>query len=404
MSTSPVKRRWVLYVSGFDPAGPAKYHQLYKEQSALAAPLLGAKIEVSKRSNRNADKLVQWQVRHTPDDNPAEAVETDYVFARWDDLVRQHWLPLRNVRQVWAFLQAFFATHWLFWHSGAMLALLRLGGMRTFALILPLIIATVGLALIIMNTAIGIWGGIYHVFFDQNTLVASIEYAQAAIISIVALVLWCLLSWQFEKRWHMLWLMRSYLFTRLQALGRLPALEQRLSLHAQHIRQAASSGLYDEILVVGHSSGCIMASLALARALPLIGSSPSQISLLTLGHCWPMLSSLPSAQSARNELAHLSKQPVKWVDVSAAADGCCYAFVDPTPENAPHRPQLVSARWHTLFPAATYQALKRDRFRFHFQYLFATPVIGSCDFFAITSGPLSLTERFANVPAVKLQK
>jgi hypothetical protein len=404
MSTLPVKRRWVLYVSGFDPAGPAKYHQLYKEQSALAAPLLRANIEVSERSNRSADKLAQWRVSHTPDDRTASATETDYVFARWDDLVRQHWLPLQTVRQVWGFLQAFFATHVLYWGSGAMLTLLRLGGLRTFALILPLIIATVGLALIIMITTIGIWGGINSLFFNQNTLLAGIEYARAAIILIVALALWCLLAWQLEKRWHMLWLMRSYLFTRLQALGRLPELEQRLSLHAEHIRQAAGSGSYDEILVVGHSSGCIMASLALARVLPLANSSSSQISLLTLGHCWPMLSSLPTAQVARDELVHLSKQKIKWVDVSAAADGCCYAFVDPTPDNALQRPQLVSARWHTLFPISEYQALKRDRFRFHFQYLFATPVLGDCDFFAITSGSLTLAERFANVPAVKLQK
>ncbi|MBS7807663.1 hypothetical protein [Variovorax sp. PCZ-1] len=411
MSGASVKRRWVLYVSGFDPAGPAKYHQLYKEQSALAASLLQAQIEVGERSNRAADKLAQWPVRHVPVNSQAAAVETDFVFARWDDLVRQNWLPLRNVQQVWAFLQAFFATHWLYWRSGAMLRMLRLARPPALALILPLLITLGGLLLMLSTISLGVWSGISSLYLDQKVAFAGIGTARSAIIFIVISIIWFIAAWQFEKRWHSLWLLRSFIFTRLQALGQTPDLEARLDLHAQHIRKAAASGLYDEILVIGHSSGCIMASLTLARALPLSAPSSSQISLLTLGHWWPLLTCLPQAKAQHLELAHLSQhEHITWVDASAAADGCCFAFKDPLlalPQSiqrahiAKIRPKLVSTRWHTLFTAAQYLALKRDRFRFHFQYLYATPKLGDCDFYAITSSSQSLAERFASIPSVK---
>lgn len=120
---------------------------------------------------------------------------------------------------------------------------------------------------------------------------------------------------------------------------------------------------------------------------------------------------MPQAKAQHLELAHLSQhEQITWVDASAAADGCCFAFKDPllalpqsvqSAHEAKMCPKLVSTRWHTLFTTEQYQALKRDRFRFHFQYIYATPKLGDCDFFAITSGAQTLKERFASIPAVK---
>ena len=87
-ATGRVCRRHVLYLSGFDPQGPAHYHALYAEQAALQASVLGERIDVGprKRSGPNA----VWDVRWGGADDDT-AVETRYEFLRWDDIVRQHW-------------------------------------------------------------------------------------------------------------------------------------------------------------------------------------------------------------------------------------------------------------------------------------------------------------------------
>ena len=46
---APVLRRRVCYLSGFDPQGPAHYHQLYATQAALQSGVNGWPITVGPR-------------------------------------------------------------------------------------------------------------------------------------------------------------------------------------------------------------------------------------------------------------------------------------------------------------------------------------------------------------------
>jgi hypothetical protein len=413
MNVSSIKRRWVLYISGFDPAGPAKYHQIYQGQSQLAAQQLNANIEVGKRQNLAAGKTAQWKVIYAPMQAQSaplahsESLETDYVFGRWDDVVRQHWLGLRSAKDVWVFLCAFLSTHFLYWRAGAMPAMFRLSPPPTLALIVPFLGVAVGIALM-LSLLFSITAFVLENFLAVTTWPLRFQPSglMAGILFFVNL-LWWLALWQLEKRWHSLWLSRSLILTHLQVQGKTPELDARIDLFAQHIRSAAASGLYDEILVVGHSSGSMLATLALARAWPLSKPPSCQIGLLTLGHCWPLLTCMPLARSIQTELIGFAhRAEVRWVDVSAPSDGCCFALLDPLSTLPNHqqntqawvnRPQLVSARWHTLFSAEDYRALKQDRFRLHFQYIYATPSLGACDFFAITAGDQTLAKRFANL-------
>ena len=51
----PVRRRCVMYLSGFDPQGPAHYHQLYQQEAARQAAVNGSRIEVGGRRKAGAD-------------------------------------------------------------------------------------------------------------------------------------------------------------------------------------------------------------------------------------------------------------------------------------------------------------------------------------------------------------
>ena len=212
-----------------------------------------------------------------------------------------------------------------------------------------------------------------------------------------------------ERRLNMQWLLRSYAFTGRQGTVGWPALEHRLDLFGQRIaervRQAAEGTQPgDEVLLVAHSSGSIMAVAALARAMAsepgLTGCGP-RVSLLTLGQWIPLLTSLPTAQAFRAEVDRLARDPaLDWVDFTAPADGCCFALTDPVtaaglPPARPDHPKLLSPRFAAMFSPAGYADLRRDRFRLHFQYLMASERAGDYDYTAITAGPLTLGDRFA---------
>ena len=109
-----------------------------------------------------------------------------------------------------------------------------------------------------------------------------------------------------------------------------PELSTRLDAFGHNIEQALRDG-YDEVLVVGHSSGAHLGVTVLAR-LERAGilSRNSPISFLSLGHVVPMVSFLPAATELRSDLKQLgNSDAVTWVDVTAPGDGCSFALCDP---------------------------------------------------------------------------
>jgi hypothetical protein len=131
-----------------------------------------------------------------------------------------------------------------------------------------------------------------------------------------------------------------------------------------------------------------------------VPSGGPALGFLSLGHAVPMVSFLPGAARLRGDLAYLSVQEgVTWVDVSAPGDGCSFALCDPVAVSgvAPPGqvwPLVVSAAFSQTLSAARWEALRRQYFRLHFQYLCAFDRPGDYDYFRITAGPLTLAERF----------
>jgi pimeloyl-ACP methyl ester carboxylesterase len=214
-----------------------------------------------------------------------------------------------------------------------------------------------------------------------------------------------------ETRYSMYWMVRSYHFTALQAQGRTPDLEQRLNEQAVRLADRLLADTDDEVLVVGHSSGAIMAAIVVARALALrpdLLGGGRRISLLTLGQWLPLLGLLPMANAFRAELAVLAAEPsLDWVDFSAPPDGCCFALCDPlqacgvaTDKDRCMRFKLLNPRFADMFDSAAYRALKKDRFELHFQYLKVSPRPVDYNYFDITAGPLRLWDRFVSLPGV----
>ena len=63
---------------------------------------------------------------------------------------------------------------------------------------------------------------------------------------------------------------------------------------------------------------------------------------------------------------------------------------------AQKHPLVISAAYTQTLSPEKQRALRGHWFRLHFQYLCAFDRPGDYDYFAITAGPLTLAERFAN--------
>lgn len=321
-----------------------------------------------------------------------QEVSNDYVFLRWDDLIRQQW-----TRTLPAVVTEAFSTVLTYARNGMLGRIYQLHPPGFKMLVYTSVLMTLLALLAVVLGALVAWG----VWIGLG------GSGWPALVSGLVTMVGVLFTWPLiEKSLKPLWASRATSFVLAQANGQVAGLDDKLGEFADQIVAAAQAGEHDEILVVAHSHGVQLVvsvmALALARY-PKLGKQGAPVSLLTLGGCIPLLVMIPQAQFFRDRLKVLVEAgQICWVDFNQTTDWTCCARSDllamagiPTPPGAP-RPLPRSPRIHMLFSAQRYEELKRDRFRLHFQYLMAGDQADEYDFFALTCGPVTLAERFAS--------
>jgi len=374
--------RLVFFMGGFDPKSPRFYHRLYREAAAhRPASPLGEQVQVGARE-QVSPVLDSWEVHWQA---PGEAVlSTQYGVMRWDDIVRRHW-----PRNLWQALRDY-------WHvygrAGAQGMFKRVWHGSRAAFWLALFPLGVSSALLLACAAAA-WAAV----------AAGLLEARWALAWVVPV--WLLLWRGLESRLDSEWLLRLYGFTWFQAQDRVPELEDRIDALADALVQQAAQTEARELLVVGHSTGAMVAASVLARACqkaPWLGVQGPQLSLLTLGHCMPILAWLDNARRFRSELHALAAIPqLTWLDYSAPADWAAFARVPPWLRPGSARLLQCSPRFHQSMGPEAYQALLGDRHALHMQYLRAPRLAGGYDPVELTAGPLLLAERHARLTQPK---
>ena len=390
-----VRRRHVFFIAGFDPKSPRYYHALYRNQARRQAAVSGLNLQVDKERAEPSPVSTAWTVRASAAD-PAQAtgdVHTTIELLQWDDIVRNHW-----AEGAWPVLRDGARTVFFGLRDGAVQRMYRLFRPPVYATLLPLVVLMLCAAL---AAGLGLLvAGLLQAGAGAPAPAAAVAGAALAVGLTVAAAL-------AVHRIQFTWLLRLVRFTHLQSLGRVAGIDDRLQAFAERIVAvvaAARSGspeAPDEVLVVGHSVGATLAMGVLSRGLQLDPRLGEQLSLLSLGHCLPLMTSLSPAQQQRDELQRVAQSGIPWLDVSAPIDWAAFPAVDPVagaglPPVAPGwHPKLVSPRFHQLFEPASYARLKANRFQVHLQYLMACERPGRYDYFGITAGPQTLQQRFA---------
>jgi hypothetical protein len=383
-----VRTRRVFYIPGYDPIHPRRYRELYRKEGSAQARISDYQIALSpKKGGGNYG----WNVAAHIDGVDVEA-QVDVLV--WSDIVR---ISMSN--SILATYGQLVQTAWVYIASGALWRLMKLRKGPVIAALYP-----VGMLLLQLLIA-ALAGKLLYAgvtFFGGPAWFKGIAAAAGVGLG------WQVLRWfkKHDGKLFAYYLMHDYAFGAATRGANPPALETRMTEFGDAIAQALRSDV-DEVLVVGHSSGAhlgvsILADLIRAGRVPADGPA---LAFMTLGQVVPMVSFLRDAHRLRADLRFLSQcEGLTWVDVTAPGDGCAFALCDPVAVSgvAPE-----DKRWPLVFSAAFTQSLTPARwkelrwrfFRLHFQYLCAFDAPKDYDYFQITAGPHSLTERYAGRPA-----
>lgn len=384
MNMQQIKRRKVFYIPGFDPFPARRYRELYRQNSQEQAAISGYAISQSALHRKDG---FGWQVKARTGHQTCEA-EIEVLV--WSDLVKD----TMRAGILATYLQLL-RTAWIYLSTGALADVIKLRKGPVIAALYPVgfLLAQLMIALMISFVLGAILAKIHPYLFWLG-----------------GGVIWPVLEVfrRLDGRIFAYYLMQDYAFTAQFGGAYPPELNRRLKKFGQKVTQAMAEN-WDEVLIVGHSSGEHLAVSVLAELgrLNKIKRAPMPVGFLSLGHVIPMVTFLPRAAGLRRDLHELSQMSeVSWIDVSAPGDGCSFALCDPVAVSgvAPkHKsgPLVVSAAFTQTLSPERWKALRWRFFRLHFQYLCAFDRPGEYDYFQITAGPVSLRQRFMGRTASK---
>lgn len=372
-----VQRRKVLYIPGYDPFHPRRYRELYRKESTAQAAHSGYGVTLAPKTG---DGPYGWAIDAQIENHD---VHTDMQVLVWSDIVKTSMNP--SILSTYALLGR---TAWTYISTGALFRLMRLRQGPIIAALYPVGFLIVQLLLaVLVAYGIGLGAAMVHPWLWPVGL------------PMIPVVLW----WfrKHDNKFFAYYLMHDYAFSARFRGANPPALEARMAEFCDHIRIALASDA-EEVLVVGHSSGAHLTVSVLADLLRSGDvSADKSLSFLSLGQVIPMVSFLPDADRLRADLAFLSTNDViTWVDVTAPGDGCSFALCDPVSvtgvaPDGKRWPLVLSAAFSQTLSPQRWRALKRRYFRLHFQYMCAFDRPGDYDYFRITAGPQTLSDRFS---------
>ena len=379
-----IRRRHVIYVEGYDPRGAEAYCQLFR---------------------RECDRFQrEWPVRLTL--RPIELESHD--FARWHlDAETANW----QVATCYDFvrLERFIGTdiagpmplhvmRGLAWIvedlvNGTQLRIFRASWRFGLHLLSIQLLLLAGLAL---SVAIAV--GVGYAALLGLGLPAPIDIADAIAAGIVVL----LLLHPLAKRWFVIQITNCWVTLRRFGRGRATWIDQVIEAGARRLVAAAAARDADELVLVGHSTGSVIAAAIMVRALELdpdLGRKGARLVLLTLGSVMPAVALDRAAGKMREMVRRLAVEPtLAWVDCRSRKDIMNFAYLDPVAgigvEVGPERcnPLTWMIRFRDMVSPEAYRRLRRSFFRLHFQFIMASERPSPYDYILLVSSPAAIPE------------
>ena len=357
-------RRRVLFVAGFDPRGVKGYYQRLNEVMApyaAAGPL------------ENLGPIASaWRWR-TKDGT----TETTFEFLHWDDIVDRNWRAKGRLAAQLAAMRAL----WVYARCG-LLARTSDGARAVRLALLAMGLAPPALAVAAMLFTLAV-GALGAQLFPYGCWLAAPALAAALYL--------CDRAW---RKLNLEWLAKGFACIVETALGEQPNWDARCDAFAQRIAAAARDDETDEVVVIGHSLGAILAMLA-AHRYAASSATPRRIALATLGNIIPFYTWIEPGRAAMRAGEELAASPhVEWIDVTSGSDPASACRMGPLVGSG-----VETRRWdpefHRILTPERFRYIRRRPLDFHFQYLKGADEPGGFDLPRLMASPAPF---FAEAP------
>jgi len=369
-----IARRLVYHIGGYDFTMPVDaVHRRFTRELRRFEGTWSTKA-VTSPPVIDADTAV-WDV---VTDGANWRVETRYRFVRWDDLIEA-----AGEQPAWRRVPLALLAFFDYIAGGALWGYFRTNWRYALFFLYPYV-------LFFGFVAVAWLAGASIAKTSGSTLLG----VAAGIAAFVALLHWV-------GRWLLLpQLFDDWIFARTYIRGGDPQLEQRLDRLAQQLAAAASSGKADEILVVGHSLGAVLAIDMLDRALRLNGSlgrKGAPIAFLSVGSSILKIGLHRGAKRFYAAVERVASAPgIFWAEYQALTDVMNFYKTDPVAKmglTATTHPVVRIVRIKQMLDPAAYRRIRRNLFRVHCQFVSGNDRRAAYDYFMFLCGPLSVREQ-----------
>ena len=370
MARTTVSKRLVLHVGGYDPITPHVGAQRRFAREIARFQFIWS-VKASIDGLRDGADAMKWSVTTT---GPNWQVETDYHLVRWDDVIETfsrrpiYWrIPFGII----AFLD--------FVVSGALLGYLRTNWHYAVFFLYPFVM----------------FGAFSLVAFLIGLLVLKVSGSIAVgIVVVVALLVGLLVG---PWRWlHLGALFDDWSFSREYVRKGNWILEQRLDRLAAQIVAVARGSDADELLIIGHSLGAVLAVDLLDRALrldPAFGMRKIPVTFITIGSSVLKIGLHRGATRFRAAAARVALSPdIFWGDYQARVDIMNFYNTNAMAEMGlptEHGPVVRLVEFGRMLEHAMYRRIRLKFYRLHCQFISGNDRRAPYDYFMLVCGPVS---------------
>jgi len=364
----PITKRLVFHIGGYDPITPPQgaYRRFLRELSRFERTW---SVKASVGAPDVSTDEMKWTVTTT---GPNWRVESNYHLVRWDDVIQaQSRQPLwrRLPLGILAFLDFVFA--------GALWGYFRTNWHYAVFFLYPF---TLFFVLVVIALATGMLIGRADALIGSLTGLATFAVLLAG-------------PW----RWlHLAPLFDDWIFSRIYIRVGCPVLSRRLDRIAQQVIEAATKSSVEEILLVGHSLGAVLAVDLINKILalqPALGLGGRRVAFLTIGSSVLKIGLHRDASDFRAAVERVASAPgVFWGDYQARVDIMNFYGTDPMVEMAliPNgRPVVRLVEIGRMLEHAMYRQLRLRFFRLHCQFISGNDRRAEYDYFMLVCGPLA---------------
>jgi len=367
--TDLVARRLAFHIAGYDPmSAETACHRFTRELARFRAAW---SVSADVGPLRVTEDVADWRVLA---EGRGWSVESEVRWLRWDDVMARLAglpTPVRLARGFAAFAD--------FVRGGALRHYARHNWRYALFFLYPTLLV---LLFALIGLAAGWLAAVVTGWVSAGILLGVAAFAAA-------------LQWG-RHGMRLDHLFDDWIFAREHVREPDPVLSARLDRLAAQVVEAAGSGEYNEVLLIGHSLGAVLAVEIVDKALarePGLGRGRTSVSLATVGSSIPKLGFHRAALPLREMLRRVgASEAVTWVDYQAYVDVMNFHKLHPVRGlGAGERGPLVRfVPIRKVLDPDYYRRIRRNLLRVHNQFVSGNDVRSVYDYFMLICGPRTL--------------